>query len=90
MNSKEQEAEVIVVDHIKKDFVLPHERVNSLKASFTSLLKKKNKQKDTQHALKDISFTVHEGEFFGIVGRNGSGKSMLLKILAKIYQPTAG
>ena len=37
-----------------------------------------------------MSFDVREGEFFGIVGRNGSGKSSLLKILASIYRADAG
>ena len=42
------------------------------------------------HALRGISFDVHKGEFFGIVGRNGSGKSSLLKVLASIYRADAG
>ncbi len=41
-------------------------------------------------ALRDVSFDVHQGEFFGIVGRNGSGKSTLLKVLASIYRADAG
>ena len=40
--------------------------------------------------LRDISFDVHEGEFFGIVGRNGSGKSTLLKMLASVYRVDSG
>ena len=41
-------------------------------------------------ALKDVSFSVQEGEVVAVVGRNGAGKSTLLKILSQITPPTEG
>src|SRR3954468_24727674 len=41
-------------------------------------------------ALRDVSFSVEHGEAFGIVGRNGAGKSTMLKVLTGITAPTAG
>lgn len=41
-------------------------------------------------ALKDVSFEVKNGEALGIIGRNGTGKSTLLKILSRITSPTSG
>jgi ABC-type polysaccharide/polyol phosphate transport system ATPase subunit len=41
-------------------------------------------------ALKGVSFTVARGRTFGIIGRNGSGKSTMLKLIAGIGKPTAG
>jgi lipopolysaccharide transport system ATP-binding protein len=41
-------------------------------------------------ALKDVSFEVKRGEVVGIIGRNGAGKSTILKILSKITEPTEG
>ncbi len=41
-------------------------------------------------ALKDVSFTIEEGDVVGFIGKNGSGKSTLLKILTRITPPTEG
>jgi lipopolysaccharide transport system ATP-binding protein len=42
------------------------------------------------YALKDINFSVKQGEVLGIIGKNGAGKSTLLKILSQITSPSTG
>jgi lipopolysaccharide transport system ATP-binding protein len=44
----------------------------------------------TLWALRDVSLTIQPGEIVGIIGRNGNGKSTLLKILSRITMPTKG
>lgn len=41
-------------------------------------------------ALREITFSLVEGDRLGLVGHNGAGKSTLLKLLAGIYMPTSG
>lgn len=41
-------------------------------------------------ALRNISFSLSSGDRLGLVGHNGAGKSSLLRILAKIYEPSVG
>lgn len=49
-----------------------------------------NRQGDRIWALNDVNFTVRKGEVLGIIGRNGAGKSTILKILSRITGPTTG
>ncbi len=41
-------------------------------------------------ALEDVSFSLNEGDVLGIVGKNGAGKSTILKIMSRITEPTSG
>jgi ABC-type polysaccharide/polyol phosphate transport system ATPase subunit len=45
---------------------------------------------ETFPALRDVSFRVTSGQTFGVIGRNGSGKSTALKVVAGITKPTSG
>ncbi|MCA9301585.1 ABC transporter ATP-binding protein [Candidatus Saccharibacteria bacterium] len=79
---------IISVQNVSKEFVVPTEKKGSLKQHLITFGgRQKNKKFG---ALNDITFDVCRGEFFGIIGRNGSGKSTMLKLLAGIYQPTKG
>lgn len=55
-----------------------------------SLLKLKKTHVEEFQAVKDVSFTVPKGEILGIIGKNGSGKSTMLKALAGIFSPDSG
>lgn len=44
----------------------------------------------TRWAIRDVNFKVYQGEVLGIVGHNGAGKSVLLKLLSRITCPTEG
>ena len=48
------------------------------------------RQHETVHAVKDVSFSVEEGELVGFLGPNGAGKTTTLKILSGLLYPTGG
>ncbi|KAB8288631.1 sugar ABC transporter [Bifidobacterium ramosum] len=77
------------VSHVSKTFKLPTEQATGLKQAFINWTRGIKGYKE-QRVLRDVSFEVHQGDFFGIVGRNGGGKSTLLKIISGIYVPEEG
>lgn len=63
----------------------------SLRDRLSSVLKRR--ESETRRlfwALDGIDLDVHQGEVLGIIGRNGAGKSTMLKILSRITEPTRG
>ena len=79
----------ISVKNVSKKFTLYHEKRDSIFESATSIFQKK-RHSETLQALDNISFNVKHGEIFGIIGRNGGGKTTLLRIISKIYSPDSG
>ena len=49
-----------------------------------------HREYETIHALKDVSFTIQDGEMVGYIGPNGAGKSSTIKILSGILTPDGG
>ena len=65
------------------------ERPDSLREAFTKIFRRDSGIRDFE-ALRDISFQVQDGEALGLIGRNGSGKSTALKIIAGVFEPSSG
>jgi lipopolysaccharide transport system ATP-binding protein len=78
---------VIDLRGVSKVFSIPHQK---RKTVFDRLFGRGHYTYETFHALRDVSLRVETGEFLGVVGRNGGGKSTLLRIVAGIYPPTSG
>ena len=91
---------VISVENISKQYIIDHQKGKGgttlrdvITENLRGLVGKKTKISITHEefwALKDVNFSIEQGDRVGIVGHNGAGKSTMLKILSKIIQPTTG
>jgi len=80
---------VIEVKNVWKKYRLHYEKEIFLREMLSNLLRRR-KYYDEFWALKDINFTIRKGETLGIIGKNGSGKTTILKLLSGITEPTKG
>jgi len=77
-------------DDVSKRFVLRHERAYTVLESVIGLVKPTRRSTEEFWALREVSFEIVAGETFGIIGPNGAGKSTVLKLMARILEPTSG
>ncbi len=80
---------MIEVSDVSMRFRLNNDRIMSLKEFVTTALRGKLDYREFT-ALDHVSFTVEKGETLGLIGRNGAGKSTMLKVISGILKPTEG
>ena len=86
--------DIIEVENLSKRYVLRGKtKANTLRDALLGVFRPRSENSAAQKvlwALRDINFSVKEGETVALIGNNGAGKSTLLKILSRIVKPTSG
>ena len=80
---------VIEVNNVSMRFNLSRERTDTIKEYILKMLKRQLFF-DEFWALRDVSFSVEAGDSLALIGRNGCGKSTMLKVIAGVMSPTNG
>jgi ABC-type polysaccharide/polyol phosphate transport system ATPase subunit len=79
----------ITFEDVVQRFRVIHERPDTLREAFATLHRRRTSYQDFE-AVKHVSFVIPQGSALGLIGRNGSGKSTILKIIAGVYRPSSG
>jgi ABC-2 type transport system ATP-binding protein len=77
----------IVCEHATKRFTMRYHRTIK---QITIAAMRRQQISDTFDAVKDVSFSIEQGESVGVMGLNGSGKSTLLKLVNGVMKPDSG
>ena len=80
---------MVEVENVSMKFRMSDEPLNSLKEVFTTAVRGKLKFNEFL-ALDHVSFTLEKGKTLGLIGKNGAGKSTMLKLISGILKPTEG
>ena len=80
----------ILCENLSMSFPMEKDSLKkTLDRNFRKFLLKK-RENDEYSVFENLNFSVRKGEVFGIIGRNGCGKTTLLKILSRVLIPKSG
>ncbi len=80
-----------IVSPARPEPMLPNADVKGLDIEFRNVsFTYPGKDPETQYALKHVSFKIQAGESIALVGRNGAGKTTMVKLLTRLYDPDDG
>lgn len=85
----EEKKKMLSIQDVTMRFRMEEDHTTSLKETVMKMFSG-NLRFKSFYALRDVSFDVYKGDVLGIIGRNGAGKSTILKIISGIMKPTRG
>ena len=77
----------IKIEHLSKVYKIFDKPTDRVKEALNPFRKRYSRD---FYALNDVSLTIKKGETVGIIGKNGAGKSTILKIITGVLTPTSG
>lgn len=89
MNEKTSSKTIICLEDVSVRYRVPSEHIPTFKEYFIRWIQRKISHNDFW-ALHHVNLEIYKGEVFGLVGRNGAGKSTMLKLIARVLRPTIG
>lgn len=85
----ENNGAMINLEAVSVRYRVPEERFGTFKEYLIRRIQGKVRDRDFW-ALHEVDLNVNKGEVFGVIGRNGAGKSTMLKVVSRVLRPTKG